>query len=302
MTATVGIVIRTLNESSHLATLIDCISRQHHDFYVQIIVVDTESTDGTNDYLHRKNIPFVSIPAKLFSFGRALNLGIRSLSEEPDVVVSISAHCIPSHSFWLRNLVSPVLANNLVMATGDQYSSPLSRSSEVNWFIQRPHINLHIASAFQFNNANSAFSYGLWRQHQFDNIISAQEDIEFALHHLLYNKAHVILVTDASVTHIHEFTNKQLVRRLFIEAYQECLLFGFPLRVFWAKLLGSFRSIPIDVRLAYSRKRIVRAIPGILTFRLIEVLSVTTAAVISGLMFAFTHRYYSLSRDKPGGI
>jgi len=283
MTKHVSIIIRTLNEASNLKILFQAIKQQIHPFQLQLMVVDSGSTDETLDFLIEEKIFFVSIPRECFTFGRALNLGIRSLNIVPDLIVSISAHCIPSHSSWLLNLVSPILADPAVLTTGYQYSYPLSRSSEVNWFIYRPHINSRINPAFIFNNANSAFSYILWKLHSFDSYIPAQEDIEFADYHFRNNNAKILLLPDASITHIHNFTNIELFRRIYVETCQECLLSSCPLRVFILKILGSILAIPSDFRLAYQRGRIIKAIPGILAFRSIEIVSIALGTANSCL-------------------
>ena len=98
---TVGVVIRTLNESELIGRCLDTLRGQQGDFDLDIVVVDSGSTDATVE--HRalaRGADRRDRHRMTFDYSTALNLGIEQA--RGDILVSLSAHAIPLDERWLE--------------------------------------------------------------------------------------------------------------------------------------------------------------------------------------------------------
>ena len=74
----VSIVIRCYNEAKHIGKLLNGLTQQTVSD-IEIIVVDSGSSDDTLIIANRYPVKILSITPEEFSFGRALNLGVKLL-------------------------------------------------------------------------------------------------------------------------------------------------------------------------------------------------------------------------------
>ena len=93
----ISVIIRTLNESKYLPSLLENIIRQKVDLPVEIVLVDSGSTDGTISIAKHFGCKIILIQKDQFSFGRSLNLGCEASSGL--FLVFISGHCVPYNEF-----------------------------------------------------------------------------------------------------------------------------------------------------------------------------------------------------------
>ena len=114
----VSVVIRTLNEERYLPELLESIKAQESErFSVEVVLVDSGSTDNTLMIAESFGARIVHIAKRDFSFGRSLNLGCGSALG--DYLVFISGHCIPVDAHWIDSLVAPLLLSNVNIHMGD---------------------------------------------------------------------------------------------------------------------------------------------------------------------------------------
>src|SRR6187549_2224587 len=99
-----SIIIRAYNEERHIGRLLEGI-RQQTIRDVEIILVDSGSTDGTDSVAETFGARIVRIPSSEFTFGRSLNLGIQAATRE--LIVIASAHVYPVYPDWLEFLLRP---------------------------------------------------------------------------------------------------------------------------------------------------------------------------------------------------
>lgn len=79
----ISLVIRTLNEADNLALLLDDLNDQTLSASeVEVVVVDNESTDGTQKVAQKYGCKVVTLPREEFTFPRSMNLGVESASHE----------------------------------------------------------------------------------------------------------------------------------------------------------------------------------------------------------------------------
>ena len=87
-----SIAIRAYNEETHIGRLLEGNQRQTVAG-VEVILVDSDSTDATVSVAKQYGIEVISIHPDEFTFGRALNQGIAVAKEQ--IVIITSAHAYP---------------------------------------------------------------------------------------------------------------------------------------------------------------------------------------------------------------
>ena len=214
----VSVVIRTLNEAKWLPALLDAVYRQNVDgMAVEVVVVDSGSTDGTFELASERGCNMVRIEKSDFTFGRSLNYGCAAAKGK--WLVFVSGHCIPASDGWLAELVAPLREGTCSYTYGRQVGrEPLTKFSETQLFEKYfPQTSEVPQDGFFCNNANSALTKAVWEEHQFDEELTGLEDMELAKR--LYLDGHKIgYVAEAAVEHIHEESWGQVKRRYEREA------------------------------------------------------------------------------------
>jgi rhamnosyltransferase len=100
----VSILVRVRNERDALERLLVCLAEQVFDGSFEVIVVDNDSEDGTSRVALARGARVFSLPRHLFTYGRAINLGINRCSA--DLIVLLSAHAWPQDENWLQEMVN----------------------------------------------------------------------------------------------------------------------------------------------------------------------------------------------------
>ncbi len=120
-----SIIIRAYNEEKNIGRLFDGIFKQSLQ-NIQVILVDSGSTDRTIKIAEQYPVEVVHINPKEFTFGRSLNLGISKA--QADFVVLASAHVYPVYPDWLERLLEPFKDNLVALSYGKQrgYGDPLN--------------------------------------------------------------------------------------------------------------------------------------------------------------------------------
>lgn len=213
----ISIIFRALNEEKFFEQALKaCQSQILDDLSMEIVLVDSGSTDRTIEIASKYNCKIVHIPKHKFSFGRSLNWGCEAAAGE--YLVFISAHCIPTHNRWLQNLVQPIIDGKIAYSYGKQVGNHYNKFSEKQLFAKYfPDQDMIPQEGFFINNANSAIAKTNWSRYRFDEHVTGLEDM--VLGKQLVNAGEKIgYVSDAPVTHIHEETFSQVKRRYYREA------------------------------------------------------------------------------------
>lgn len=168
----VSIIIRTRDEERWIDKCLEAIASQGYSNY-EIIVVDNESMDATLKKAERFSVRVLTISE--FRPGEALNKGIRAAKGE--VIVCLSAHCIPTSREWLSRLVAPLNDLRVAGVYGRQeplpFSDPHDKRDLLTVFGLDPKIQER--DPF-FHNANSALRRSTWEKFPFDEDVKNLED------------------------------------------------------------------------------------------------------------------------------
>lgn len=212
-----SVVIRTLNEARHLPDLLAAIGEQQLDGHtVEVVLVDSGSTDDTVKIAESHGCVIVRISKADFSFGRSLNVGCVAASG--GALVFVSGHCIPHHRRWLATLVAPLANPDIAVSYGRQIGGDSTHFSEHQIFAKYfPAESRVPQDGFYCNNANSAVLRVDWEAVRFDEDLTGLEDMHFAKM-LVQRGRKVAYVADAAVHHLHDETWRQVKRRFEREA------------------------------------------------------------------------------------
>jgi rhamnosyltransferase len=290
-----SLVIRAYNEEKHIGRLLDGISHQTLT-NVEIILVDSGSTDETITIAQRYPVKILHIQPGDFTFGRSLNLGIANASHEH--VVFASAHVYPVYPDWLERLLTPFADPKVAICYGKQRGGGKNLFSEQQvfsgWY---PDTSTNRQTHPFCNNANAAIRRSLWEQHSYDESLTGLEDLDWAVWAM--DQGHAIAyVAEAEVIHVHEETPKGVYNRYRREAMAYKHIFPAERFSLGDFLRLSSSNIISDLRQAVSQKCLARSWRSIFWFRLMQFWGTYQGYRRSGPVTAQLRRtfYY------PGGI
>ena len=106
-----AVVIRTKNEAARLEAVLRALSAQQPR-PSEVLIVDSGSTDSTVQIAQRWGATLLHLPAQQFTYGRALNVGLRATQDS--LVAIVSGHAVPTSASWLANLTAPFQADPLI--------------------------------------------------------------------------------------------------------------------------------------------------------------------------------------------
>ena len=240
-----SVVIRCLNEEKHIGRLLHGIQQQTVQD-VQIIVVDSGSTDATLSIVSRYPVKILSIEPEEFSFGRSLNLGCAAANKE--FIVLASAHVYPLYKDWLERLLAPFMSSETGLVYGKQVGGNNTKISEHRIFSQWfPEDQTNVQKHPFCNNANAAIPKTMWSKYPYDEELTGLEDIAWAKQ-ALNNGFRISYQPGAVVAHIHEENYYQVYNRYRREAIAFKQIFPAEtftgidfLRFFISNTLGDYR-------------------------------------------------------------
>lgn len=264
-----SIVIRTYNEERYLPELLDAIADQETDgLNVEVIIVDSGSTDKTLEIVSGRADKVVHIAKEDFSFGRSINLGCQAATG--DYLVFTSAHCVPASRRWLVELVRPLVENKVTYSYGRQLGGPESKFSECQLLLKYfPEVSQVPQEGFFCNNANAALRRDLWERFPFDEALTGLEDMHLAKK-LVENGHRLGYVAEAPVYHYHHESWSKVKRRYEREAIALQHIMPEVQVGFRDFLRYVMSAILLDSGTAMQQKRLLRVFPEIVMFRLMQ--------------------------------
>lgn len=120
----VTVAILTFNGETYLAELLDAVARQRLDGKVEVLVIDSGSTDATLEIVReRPGVRLIEIPNSQFQHGATRNLAARE-SRGP-YVAYLTQDAVPADEHWLAELLAPfALDERVALVTGRQIPRP----------------------------------------------------------------------------------------------------------------------------------------------------------------------------------
>jgi glycosyltransferase involved in cell wall biosynthesis len=183
---------------------------------VEIILVDSGSTDATLALASRYPVTLLRIEPEAFSFGRSLNLGCAAARGE--FIAIASAHVYPVYADWLEQLLAPFADDRVAVVYGKQRGNAATKFSEQRVFQQWfPDHSVPRQSLAFCNNANAAVRKKLWRRRPYNEDLPALEDVDWTTW-ALGEGYFVSYRAEAEVIHVHDETPRGVFNRYRREA------------------------------------------------------------------------------------
>lgn len=170
-------IVRSCDSALTLGATIESLRCQ--DVPVEVIVVDSGSSDGTVALAQQMADVLIHTPRETFSYGGALNTGAAAATT--GVHVALSSHCTLPRTDWVRIAVGHVRQGAAAVCglprdgEGNQLVEPFA--ADHAYVLAHPH--------WGFTNHASAWAATAWATHRFDEELRATEDKEWtwrALH------------------------------------------------------------------------------------------------------------------------
>ena len=170
-----SIIIRTKNEAKWINSCLKAIKKQDFDQKkIQIIVLDNNSIDGTIDIVKKFNVKLVKYNPPIYLPGHSLNQAVKKAKNE--IVVFLSAHCIPTSNKWLQNLINS-FEDKTAAVYGKQLPYSFSSFKDKRDLFNQFGLERRVQKKDNFfHNANSAILRKLLIKYPFDNKIKHIED------------------------------------------------------------------------------------------------------------------------------
>lgn len=292
------IVIRAYNEEKHIGRLLAGIARQSVR-EVEIVLVDSGSTDATLAIATRSPVRVVRIAPQEFSFGRSLNRGCAAARGE--FLVFASAHVYPVYPDWLDRLLAPFADPRVALAYGKQRGAAATRFSEhqifAAWF---PEASVSVQQHPFCNNANAAIRRALWQERPFDETLPGLEDLDWAAWAL--GRGHVLsYAAEAEVVHVHEETPRGIYNRYRREAMALRRIRPHERLHLWDAARLYAQNVASDLRQARRQGVLAAEWRGILGFRALQFWGTYRGFALSGPLTGSLKQAFYYPPGREGG-
>lgn len=219
----ISIVIPVKDGGADLKRCLDGIAAQEVADEVEIVIVDSGSTDGSVEVARARGATVHEIPANEFSHGASRNLGASQAHGE--VLVFISQDAYPVDGRWLKRLTAPLRTEQDVAGVyGRQLAHDGATPPELFFldFLYGAETRRQRVSGINelsmdttlFSNVNAAMLRTVWERHPFVEDIIMSEDQEWSRRVLLEGFT-IAYEPAAAVRHSHNYTLIAAFRRFF---------------------------------------------------------------------------------------
>jgi len=161
------------NEASALRKVLRALAAQQPK-PAEILVVDNASSDDTRQVAEQGGAKVFNLPCGEFTYGRALNLGIREATGE--FICILSAHSLPIGPDFLRNAAAP-LANARIAAV--RCLSVTNRGELERWMtdtiLEWP-VEIEKVISCAPMNAAALIRRSVWEEIPYDETLAGVED------------------------------------------------------------------------------------------------------------------------------
>src|SRR5258708_15082417 len=217
-----SIVIPTKNGAKDIGACLDAVYSQKDVGRVEVLVVDSGSTDNTLEIVRRYPVRLERIAAETFHHARTRNYAAGLAKGE--VLVFLSQDAIPASDAWL----AAFLSNFNEAAVGAVYGRQLpkaesgveGRSAFAVMYggariVKMPMDGIGLGHKYyHFSNANSAIRRKAWEATRFPDELKVFEDVGIAKR-ILDSGWSIVYEPEAAVYHSHDFPLDILFKRYF---------------------------------------------------------------------------------------
>ena len=219
----ISVVIPVKNGGEGLVRCLDGIRDQDTSEPIQIVVVDSGSTDKSVSVARERGALVHEIPSHEFTHGAARNLGASLASG--DILVFLSQDAYPVDDQWLARLTVPLRSDPTVAGVyGRQLAHDGATPPEI-YFLnflygaaprrqRADNLGELSMNTTLFSNVNAAILRNIWERFPFVEDIIMSEDQEWS-RRVLLDGFTIVYEPNAAVRHSHNYTLSAAFRRFF---------------------------------------------------------------------------------------
>lgn len=218
----ISVVIPVKDGGADLFRCLAAIGRQELDPEVEIVVVDSGSSDGSVEVARSHGARVHEIPPSEFGHGRTRNLGAELASG--DVLVFTSQDAYAADESWLARLVGRLAGGvRIAGAYGRQLPHDNATPPERYFldFLYGPDARVQRLDGDEpdfeqtlFSNVNSAIPRAVWQEFPFADDLIMSEDQEWS-RRVLRAGYELVYEPSAAVHHSHRYSIASAFRRFF---------------------------------------------------------------------------------------
>lgn len=168
-----SVVVRAKNEEHTIERALRSLREQTVE--VEIIVVDSGSTDRTRDLAKPWCDLLIDVPSEQFTYGRALNIGASAASAP--VHFALSAHCSADRRDWIEGALRHYVRPDVAGVYGDR---ALADGRPLEGVFYQDAAYARANPFWGFTNHASSWRASVWESNPFDETLEAAEDKEWA--------------------------------------------------------------------------------------------------------------------------
>ncbi len=239
----ISIIIPTFNAGPSFSALLERIMAQNISASLELVIIDSGSTDGTVEVARKAGARVLSIPQRRFNHGRARNQAINAGCG--DYVALTVQDALPADSNWLATLVAALDDTEVAASYGRQIApscaGPLAQARSLLW--QRANAEPRIQSVASpttfwglppaerlqlaaFDDVTACLRRSVWEKIPLPEL-SYGEDQAWAVQALLQGYR-IAYVPAACVEHAHERTMAYELRRAFVNGRLRTQILAWP--------------------------------------------------------------------------
>jgi rhamnosyltransferase len=218
----VSVLIPSKNGVNYIRECLDAVYGQEFDGSVEVILVDSGSTDGMLDIVRLYPVKLYEIQPESFHHARTRNY-LASLASGK-YLVYLSQDAFPASNQWLRALISSFEDPRVAAVYGRHLPKP-GCTSERKAVLASAYGDQKIVKeisrkielgyrCYHFSTVNAAIRRDVWERIHFPEDLPVYEDIAISVE-MLKEGWRIVYEPTARVYHSHNFDGKALFRRYF---------------------------------------------------------------------------------------
>jgi rhamnosyltransferase len=222
----ISVIVLTKNGGQLFRSCLEGVCAQTQVGKIEVIVVDSGSTDETLEVVKGYPVRLEQIPPEAFHHARTRNFAAKLA--RGGILVFLSQDAIPSSNHWLKAMVANFDDSGVGAVYGRQFpkqESSLERQDALDAvygeerIVKDPaHRNGQGYRFYHFSDANSALRRSVWEKTHFPEDLKVFEDLGIAKR-ILDAGWKIVYEPEASVFHSHHHTTMGLFKRYFDIGY-----------------------------------------------------------------------------------
>lgn len=217
----VSVIMRSKNSDWVIAQALAALySQTFKDF--ELLVIDSDSSDRTLEIIRQYPCRLIQIESKQYYPGAVLNMGIEQANA--DLLVFQNSDGVPLSPHTLSRLVAAFDDETVAAALTRQIARPeadgwVKRDYEISF----PDTD-ETPAWIRLSLPMAAMRRSAWEKHHFYTDAWASEDTEWG-EWAVSNGLKIKYVKDAIIMHSHNYTNRQLYGRKFVEGEADVYIY-----------------------------------------------------------------------------